>query len=461
MRILLSILLSCIAASGAVRNYVIGYGQSLSLGNQGCPAISITQPYSNQRLNTGQTAFVALIEDGTCVTNGALTQESPNSAAANNLTLLDPAHAYASTWNNYGVAGTALSGLAKGSGPYTVVLNGVTAAKNVATAAGDTLVVRGVFFTHGEQDFANASIGYKAAMAQFQSDLEADIKAITGQSSGVPVYLSQMSAAMSGAISCTPGTAGTACGTVYVCPDGSAACIDDYTGTTSPMVTIAQWQLYRDYPGRFYLTGPKYQVTYADAAYHLTAVGYNLVGAAGARGIEQNVVGGGRQITALTPSTITLSGSTITLTLHSPQSLSVVCDTSTIGAPVRNGVTDTAGCGFQFFQQGSTLTDTHNNGGITGVSCSGQTCTITLSGTTAGTNKRLAYAFEGTRYAASGGASATQGGMHTVADYVDLHGDTVYHWLVHFNEPVGFAWDPYAPNPSGIRGSAGIRGGIR
>src|SRR5258705_10235376 len=129
MKSLVLFLAAVASLSGATRHMLIGYGQSTILGNWGCPAVSSTQPYSNQRLNSGNTAFVALIEDGSCVGGtawnsgftyqiGALvtsggsayiaiagstnvtpsghpatwtlvtTQESPLSSAANNISLL-------------------------------------------------------------------------------------------------------------------------------------------------------------------------------------------------------------------------------------------------------------------------------------------------------------------------------------------------------------------------------------
>ena len=72
--------------SAATVYYIPGYGESTSIGSWGCPAISTTQPYSNQMLNSGQTAFVPLIENRTCtgLTSVGGTEESPLSSAMNN-----------------------------------------------------------------------------------------------------------------------------------------------------------------------------------------------------------------------------------------------------------------------------------------------------------------------------------------------------------------------------------------
>jgi hypothetical protein len=133
-------------------------------------------------------------------------------------------------------------------------------------------------------------------------------------------------------------------------------------------------------------------------------------------------------------------------------------DTSILSPPYRNGVSDTVGMGFQFFQTGSSLTDNAcgsgpcYNGGIMSVACADLTCTITLSGTPTGANQRLAYAFEGTAGANSAqqgcaptatncnglatvspSRGALHGNLRTVADYTNLNGATVYHWAPTFN----------------------------
>lgn len=424
MRIILWILALTASADAATYYMWIGYGQSLSIGSQGTPPISTAQPYSNKSSNGS--SLVALVNS---------TQESPSVPAANNITLLDPTHIYMSIWQDSGFGGAPLSDLSKGQTLYNNLISGVGTVKSII-GAGNTLIVVGIFFTHGEADALSQT--YKTGVVQLQSDLEADIKPITGQVQSIPFFYSQVSGTLA-----SPGF-GTFPTGLYTCPDGTVACIDDPSGTAAAVGANAQWQLQRDYPGKFYLVGPKYQYTYADLQTHLTAQGYNLYGATAARALKEYAVDGNkRTIGAVMPRSISRVGTTVTAQFWTPDNLTLTVD-GTVANPTRNGNTDTTGKGFQFFcDSGGTVTEI----AVTGVSISTQTATLTLaSAPSCSTSERLVYAFEGTRYADSGLASSgsAHGSVRTAADYTDLNGDVVYHWLIHFNEPVGFNWSPYS-----------------
>ncbi len=419
---------------------VLGYGQSTSLGADGTPAISTSQPYSNTCVNVAETALVSLIEGTNCWGNTSPAQESPNSSAGNNATSLSPSQAFAATYNNNGFNGTPIAGLQ----PATLLLSRVSAANTIATNAGNSLVVLAVLFTEGDTDWTDISNTYKADSLSLQSYLQTNIKAITGQAQSVPFIFSQLSSMAALMASCTASPGNTPCGKQYNCPyDSSAGCIDDYTGAATPYVPISQWQLYRDYPKLFILVGPKYQLASADGGSHFTAQGYNYLGATMARAIYDLERGCTTCYEGVYPSTIGINGSTVTIAFKTPLGLGLTIDTATLGNPQRNGITDTVGHGFQFFEQGSSLTDSAcsgscYNGGITGVSCSSQTCTITLSGTPTGSNQRIAYGFEGTVFGVSGTAASTQGNVRTLVDYTDINGDPVYYWAPAFNEKLGF-----------------------
>ncbi|MBV8905996.1 MAG: hypothetical protein JOZ22_20355 [Acidobacteriia bacterium] len=493
-------------AGAATQYMLIGYGQSLALGHYGCGAISTTQPYTgpgNQMiLNGAGSSLIPLTDNGseiggnTCsgvnawsssvsylvgavVTNGGNTyqattantnqappntaywtqvpnyEETPLTSAANNLTMLSNGTLFVIA-NTFGLGGTAISGLWRGTGPYSQMISGVTAVNNLVKAAGNTLVVLGVVFTEGEQDFINGSNTYYADSMTIQSQIQADIQAISGQTAAIPFFFSQLSSEMGGSIPS---------GLVPTCPDGLQACIGDPTGaaalTNSDKVSIAQWRLAHDYPNLFYLSGPKYQYPYGEAALHLSNRGYNMLGAAIARALKCVFVDHGTNcVGGVYPKTIYISGNVITLTASTPNNLALTTavnssqDILPLPVPYRNGASDSIGMGFQVFQ---TTGGAQSSIGITSVSVSGPTVTITLASTPTGTNLRLAYAFEGQRYSLSptlncsptatscngntlGGTLGSQGALHgnirTVADYTDLNGDPVYHWMVHFNEPI-------------------------
>jgi hypothetical protein len=156
---------------------------------------------------------------------------------------------------------------------------------------------------------------------------------------------------------------------------------------------------------------------------------------------------------------------------------------SALPYPYRNGAADSTGMGFQVFSTVGANPTTQV--AISSVTTSGSTVTIQLSSAPpTGAALRLAYGFEGERYAINpligmlgmsgtvcswnyptsgtgsdqcngeGSAeSAAQGILHgniyTVPDYTDLYGAPIRHFMVSFNEPV-----LPQPGPAAISGGA-------
>ncbi len=434
----------------------IAYGQSLSTGFHGDPPISTTQPFSNVTIagqNAGTfTGLTALIENKPPV--GGLPQEGPNSEFANEITNL--VGTYVSSINGYGGNGLTIAQLMNVGGCttqvslYCGIINGVTFMQG-QLAGGDTLTVHAVIFTHGETDYWNGSTTYEANLVTLQSQIETGIKAVTGQSGHIPFLLTQMSAI-----------------TVHspkgmTCPDGSVGCINDTSANFQ--VNLAQFNAFYHHPERFTLVGPKYQYMYfTDGTpaenVHLFNTTYNDLGALYGY-VAKRMFVDGFNWRPLHPLSITRSGATITVVCNVPEP-PLVIDTTLLPVPLINGVQDSNGMGFQFFQtpQGGIT--------ITNVAVSGNTVTITLSGTPSGTSQRLAYAFEGTSNACQqvsgvaftaanpcgSSSGAWQGMVHgnirdsnTLVSYsngVGWGGDAVYNWMVHFNLPVGFFWGTQA-----------------
>ena len=419
---------------------IIGYGQSLSLGNQGCPRLSATQPYSNLMLSGS--SLVALIENTACNLGGGTMQESPNAAAANTITLLDGTHAWVSATSLNGVAGTAIVNLQSGSGPYSTVLASVTAAKAAAVGAGRGYDVIAIMFTHGESDWLNSSITYGADLRTLQQSLNTDIKAITGQSANIPMYISQFSAVTANSLA------------TNLCPDATVACANALS-SSQLYVPLAQFQAAIDYPDEILMVGPKYQLTYADGGLHLDNVSYHAVGTVNGKAMKRKALDGVRW-TGLMPRSITRSGTTVTAQFWLPNTAtSLVLDTTTLPQPLRNGITATD-YGFQFFDNATAEI------AVTGVSLtSTDTFTITLASAPSGTGY-LAYAFEGTRYA----ASSTAGFMHgNVRDNDSTlspqQGATSYNWLPTFRVALPFAWLPTIPPPgSAMAGASALTGKV-
>ncbi len=474
---------------------LLGDGQSLSLGDTGCGPISSTQSWGNQSWNGS--SLVSLVESGTCsvssvayssggtyqpyaaVNSGGTyyetlsqtsavipaapwvtvtKQESPLSSAANNAAANLSAPALIA--NNYGVSGAAIASWCSAS-RVTAIQNAVSAVKTAVSP--NTLVVIGALVTAGESDYAASSTTYYNDSVNCQASMESAIKSVTGQSQHVPFIYSQMSTML------------TASPYGFTCPDGTAGgCIDSYPVTSiASHVPIAQYQLARDYPTLFYLTGPKYHLSYGTNVnyYHMDAHGYNLLGAESARVLACLEAGGSCTGGVMPQTPIYVNGKTVTLHVSTPglpldspaNAQSSAWSDGAIPIPYWNGASRSATDGFQFFTSNGEIP-------VTAVSVSGTTITLTLQSPPTGNNWQLTYGFEGMKYALMGafgctgtagacnGISATgsaysqsapHGNIRTVADYTDLNGDAVYHWMPHFIENVF-----QQPGPAVISGGA-------
>jgi hypothetical protein len=473
---------------------LISYGQSLSNGASGTPIISTTQPYRNLCLSGDFTKLVSLTANGgygsNCWVGGGNAQESPVVSFVNNLTLQSPANGFIGIGDDAGVSGLTIAQLdrpanaaeplssycanAGGQDHYCGVINEVLKQQQLSLAAGHPYVFRGIIWTQGEADFLNCSHTYYQDMLRLHAHLENDLRAALGNPSlRVPFIFKQLSFVTPQYENCGGTTTN-----MYTCPDsGRIGCLDDPAGAATPLPTIAQWKLQHDHPYDFYLAGPGYQYNSADHFFHLDNVGYNKMGATyAAAGAKLWVKSPNLSSYAgVFPASISISGPTITASFYTPNNLCLNTDTATVPNPYYStGNYDTVGMGFQFYQQGGTaLSDPNHNGGITAVSVgtgpSCRTVTITLSGTPNGTNQRLWYAFEGVGSANSPyagcspdattcngtGVGPSRGSLHgnirTVTDYTDLHGDAIQHWLIHFNEPIGYSWAGYSGMPAAFQ----------
>ena len=166
---------------------------------------------------------------------------------------------------------------------YAATLFEVAALKRLAAAAGKTYGVGAIVLTHGESDAGNTS--YESDVYKLLTDYNADLAAITGQTSKIPLLLTQQQT--------SPG-------------DNS---------TTASL--IAEWKLGVDHPGEVVCVGPKYQYAYASDHLHLVTAGYDRLGEKYAEVYYERVVLG-HDWQPLQPLTATLGGKTITVKLHVP-----------------------------------------------------------------------------------------------------------------------------------------------
>jgi hypothetical protein len=251
----------------------ISYGQSLSVGDEAHGVISTSQPYANLMPGGGLKAgsnletSAPLIEQMQGAGGSASTTsgETIVSAMCNYaVTLAVTAGMISSPSERIfyggapGLGGQTIAQLSKGTGPYNRLVAQVTGAKAAATAAGKTYSVPFIAWIQGEQDAeaGTTRAAYLAALLQLRSDLDADIKAITGQSDPVHFLLYQ-----------TPHR------------------ITDSAGR----IALAQMDAVRQSP-LFHFVTPAWMFPRYDYV-HLTAAGYNWMGRYFGRAMHQMLEG--------------------------------------------------------------------------------------------------------------------------------------------------------------------------
>ena len=286
---------------------VIGTGQSLSVGEQGRPVRSTTQPYHNLKLSTGDLhwpvgpddtnlALVPLIEPigrqaprypSSWPEN--IAGETPHSAMANELTALvmgASGHDYVTVHSAVGENGQGMKFLKKNAivvgtngHSYEGALIETKAITRLAKAAGKTYGVGAITLTHGESDAGN--MDYENELHQLWSDYNTDLPAITGQSQKILMILSQQNS------------------------------VNDSAPSTQ-----AEWKAGVDHPDEMVCSGPKYQYPYAEGL-HLTALGYQELGEKYAEVYYQRVILGNNW-QPLEPLGVERNGAVLTVHFHVP-----------------------------------------------------------------------------------------------------------------------------------------------
>lgn len=309
-------------------NHVLSYGQSLSVGATATTLLSTSQPYFNTTfskgprldpLSAGETlGVISLVEqfnnpssDG--YPNRGETHCSGLANYASRAMMLedgvDPQKhiIFAST---AGHGGYRIDQLQKGSAWYSVFLNHVNKAKEINT--GKTYHVPVVPWIQGENNAYSLGVQtpyaeYKAALAQLQIDVNADIQAITSQVDPVRFITYQMS----------------------------------YAAATWPDVAMAQLDLVRENEN-FMLSTPMYHLPYAaEDKTHLTNVGYKWLGAYIGRAYKQYMIEG-RKSDFINPLSAKVSGNQIIIKFDVPTlplqiDTTTLADTKNAGFKVMNG----------------------------------------------------------------------------------------------------------------------------
>lgn len=179
--------------------YDVQYGQSLGAGVTSTPPLTI-QPHPRAVMmgpnilstnNTNAYFSTALAENSIGVETG-MAAGADTLYRATEAGLAGYATPHMDTLSNsWAVGGQPYTTLAKGQTFYNTLVNSVAVSKNAIAAAGKTLGILWLALIHGENDESARNTAYAANLATWQNDLETDLKAITGQTEGVPFLISQ------------------------------------------------------------------------------------------------------------------------------------------------------------------------------------------------------------------------------------------------------------------------------
>ena len=384
----------------AVRNHVLSTGQSLAVGVAGVPVTSTEQPFENVMFATGVmaggeelTSLVPLVE-GDFIPGSKARVETMSSGFANLVSGLARAAGgrHDLLVSVHGSGAKTYAQLKLGTRPFTTGLAQVTAAKALADAANEDLVVRAVTTVHGESDHAEKSTRYLEDLLQWQADYEREVGAITHQKEPVPLFQTQMSSwtKMMG-------------------------------GTETSTIPAAQLAAHVSSHGKVVLVGPKYHLPYSKDGVHLTGPGYRRMGEDYGKAYHRLVVEK-QPWEPLRPLTATREGRVVTLKLLVPVP-PLVLDTTL--------VTDPGNFGFEI-ADASPSTPRIERVEIAGP----DTVTVTLSAAPTGQDLRLRYAWTGTRGARSGPTSGARGNLRDSDPTRGRSGDPLFDWCVHFDIPV-------------------------
>ena len=298
-------------------NHLLFYGQSVSIGAMGTPVISTTQPYANLTFNGGPraaaadySAFKPLVEDALAAPDGGANRgETPCSGAANyaselaavELGIQPSEHVILSSTAGHGAY--SITQLNKGTAWYQKVIDHASAGHSLAAAASKTHGVPLFGWIQGETDTDQAvltQVQYRDHLAQLRIELDADIRAITGQTQPVLCVSYQVS----------------------------------YGIKKTPNMALAQLELVRKNPA-FFLATPCYHLPFATDNTHLTAAGYKWLGAYFGRAYKQ-LVHDGSKPKFINPLSATSRSTTLTVRFAVPYA-PLQLDTSTLAITANHG----------------------------------------------------------------------------------------------------------------------------
>jgi hypothetical protein len=307
-------------------NGIVGTGQSLSVG--GGPAAGAiqpaakTQPYGNLKLALNGAVVPPFDPALTALAMAPLTEpirptdpnypsaypgnldgETPHTAMADQITRMAMdagGQDYVSVHTVVGESGMPMTVIKKngtfpppgqanvgtGGRAYAATLFEVAAIARIAREMGKTYGVGAVLIIHGEADAGNTA--YASDLFQLFSDYNADLPTLTGQTTKIPLLVSQQNAVPAGLSSVA-------------------------------ISAVQQWKAGVGHPGEVICIGPKYQYDYSgdSTRVHLSSLEYEKVGEKAAQVYFERVVRG-NDWQPLQPTTAEVNDNVVTVHFHVP-----------------------------------------------------------------------------------------------------------------------------------------------
>lgn len=287
-------------------------------------------------------------------------------------------------------------------GAFEEGLRQVRDAKALAAAKQKSYAVRGVAVVHGESDHhgystlyprngtdgaPNTVKNYADALLEWQRDYEREIRAITGQTSSIPLYVLQL----------------------------------QWTERGVNEVSIDQFDASLRAPGKVILAAPSYMLTFRPDCLHYTFQSQRRIGEYIAKAYAQTVFTG-QPFEPLRPLEVTRAGNVLTVRYHVPVP-PIVLDTAQVSNP--------GNFGFAFVDDGNTAS-------IAAVEVTGaDTVRITLNAAPTGANKRLRYAVSTSQVMCAGPSTGMRGNLRDSDATPSQRGDApLSNWGVGFQLPV-------------------------
>ncbi|HVI28873.1 sialate O-acetylesterase [Hansschlegelia sp.] len=355
---------SSIAPSVTTLHHFPLTGQSLHGGTQSTPAITTTPPRPGRVLMfsggvrtlgtnfpTDRTAIIADedlagIVDAFERTDGDRAGETVASIGGWQATKT-LASTEALLMSAHGIGGQGYDWLKKGSIPYSNILKAVRRARLIAALSGIAYEVPGVIWDQGQHDHDETESTYRGWLVELQSDLTADINALTGGTDQVKLIIHQM------------------------------ANWQLYNIATSG-VPLAQLNMALMNPTKALCVGPQYILETVADGMHLTAASERLQGLYTGRAMAAVVAG--QPYTPLYVTSAVRAGAVVTLTFSDTGTALAFDDGSLVTDPGNKGVT--------WHDAGNGNSVTITNVAITGA----HTIDVTLSAVPTGTAQQIGIA---------------------------------------------------------------------